>query len=198
MLPKHTVRASSSHSGRRWASCACRRTRACMRANESLRGCARTRAQSQPVGSHRSRTFARHGRSDRNHSNALSSPLPHLRRDCVRTGLSPATSAPGLGSHLATSAPGLGCASHICAGTGLRQPHLCRDWAHPSHTCARTGLTPCHICAGTGLRQPVEWDCEGSGCTRVPASHGQREHRGCQQGAHMNARMEGCIRSRLS
>ncbi len=63
----------------------------------------------------------------------------------------PPTPAPGLGSPL---------------------PHLRRDWAHPCHICAGTGLTPatsapglgpplphlrrdwahpCHICAGTGL-----------------------------------------------
>jgi hypothetical protein len=33
----------------------------------------------------------------------------------------------------------------------IAPPHLHRDWAHPCHLCARTGLTPCHICAGTGL-----------------------------------------------
>jgi hypothetical protein len=37
------------------------------------------------------------------------------------TGLTPPTSAPGLGSP---------------------RPHLRRDWAHPAHICARTGLTP--------------------------------------------------------
>jgi hypothetical protein len=57
-----------------------------------------------------------------------------------------------------------------CAGVPL--PHLPRDWAHPCHICAGTGLAtatsapgpgsplphlhrdrahPCHICAGTGL-----------------------------------------------
>jgi hypothetical protein len=37
------------------------------------------------------------------------------------TGLTPPTSAPGLGSP---------------------RPHLRRDWAHPAHICAGTGLTP--------------------------------------------------------
>ncbi len=55
------------------------------------------------------------------------SPLPHLRRDwahrrhiCAGTGLIPPRSAPGLGS-----------AVHICTGTGVRRPHLHRDWSLP-------------------------------------------------------------------
>ncbi len=54
-------------------------------------------------------------------------PLARLHRDwahprhiCAGTGLTPATSAPGLGSP---------------------RPHLRRDWAHPGHICARTGRT---------------------------------------------------------
>ena len=38
---------------------------------------------------------------------------------CSWTGLTPSTSAPGLGSP---------------------HPHLHRDWAHPSHICSGTGL----------------------------------------------------------
>jgi hypothetical protein len=46
----------------------------------------------------------------------------HRRTGRARTGWAhPPTSAPGLGSPL---------------------PHLRRDWAHPSHICAGTGLTP--------------------------------------------------------
>ena len=48
---------------------------------------------------------------------------------CAGTGLTPPTSAPGLGS------PDL---------------RLHRDWAHPCHICAGTGPTPTHICAGIG------------------------------------------------
>jgi hypothetical protein len=97
-------------------------------------------------------------RFGRRGDDAVGSPLPHLHRDwahgcpiCTRTGLTPATSAPGLGSPL---------------------PHLHKDWAHPGHICTGTGLTPatsapglgspllhlhrdwahgCHICTGTGL-----------------------------------------------
>jgi hypothetical protein len=29
------------------------------------------------------------------------------------------------------------------------RPHLRRDWAHPAHICAGTGLTPAHISTGT-------------------------------------------------
>jgi hypothetical protein len=62
-------------------------------------------------------------------------------------------------------------------GSGSPRPHLRRDWAHPAHICAGTGLTPptsapglgpprshlrrdwaaahpAHICAGTGLTPP--------------------------------------------
>jgi hypothetical protein len=48
---------------------------------------------------------------------------------CSGTGLTPATSAPGLGSP---------------------RPHLRRDWAHPSHICAGTGLTPATSAPGPG------------------------------------------------
>ena len=43
----------------------------------------------------------------------------------------------------ATSAPGLGglAPCHICTETGLTpSPHLHRDWAHPAHIFAGTGL----------------------------------------------------------
>ena len=76
-------------------------------------------------------------RVERHHE--AEAPRPHLH--WTRTGLTPPTSAPGLGSRLATSAPGL----------GSPRPHLHRDWAHPSHICTGTGLTPAHICTGTGL-----------------------------------------------
>ncbi len=45
----------------------------------------------------------------------------HPRHICAETGLTPATSAPGLGSP---------------------PPHLRRDWAHPCHICTGTGFTP--------------------------------------------------------
>ena len=105
-------------------------------------------------------------------SNAIGS-----ERDCpsspcgplaaVRTGLNPATSAPGLGSPHATSAPGL--------GSPLPHPH--RDWAHPSHVCSAsaTGLTPATSAPGLGSPLPHlhrDWArpcpiCRGS----RPAAH---------------------------
>jgi hypothetical protein len=60
---------------------------------------------------------------------------------CTGTGLTPSTSAPGLGSpppHL------LRDSAHPCA-------HLHRDWAHPCAHLHRDWAHPCHICAGTGL-----------------------------------------------
>jgi hypothetical protein len=48
------------------------------------------------------------------------------------------------------------------ARLGSPRPHLRRDWAHPAHICAGTGLAPLtsalglgHICAGTGLALPT-------------------------------------------
>ncbi len=85
----------------------------------------------------------------------LGSPVPYLHREWAHpahicagsaldintgTGLTRATSAPGLGSPPGASAPGL----------GSPVPHLHRDWAHPGH-----------ICTGTGLG----WRCAAS-CTR--------------------------------
>jgi hypothetical protein len=61
------------------------------------------------------------------------SQLPHLHRGwahpchiCTGAGLTPATSAPGLGSPL---------------------PHLHRDWAHPCHICTGAGLAHAHCCS---------------------------------------------------
>jgi hypothetical protein len=48
---------------------------------------------------------------------------------CAGTGLTPATSAPGLGSPL---------------------PRRHRDWAHPSHVCTGTALTPATSAPGLG------------------------------------------------
>jgi hypothetical protein len=64
----------------------------------------------------------------------------------ARPGLTPSTSAPGLGLTPATSAPGL--------GSPLPRPH--RDWAHPCHVRTRTGadhIGSPHlpICTGAGL-----------------------------------------------
>jgi hypothetical protein len=55
-----------------------------------------------------------------------------LRTLRSETGLTPATSAPGLGSPL---------------------PHLHRDWARPSHICTGTALTP--ATSAPGLRSPL-------------------------------------------
>ena len=64
------------------------------------------------------------------------SPHPHLHMDrahlihiCTGTGLTAATSAPGLVSPAATSAPGL----------VSPRPHLHRDWARPCRVCHVTG-----------------------------------------------------------
>jgi hypothetical protein len=76
---------------------------------------------------------------------------------------------------------------------GSPLPHLRRDWAHPRHICAGTGLSPatsapglgsppphlrrdwalpCHICAGTGLTPATSapgpgHSCGTRGCSRV-------------------------------
>ena len=68
---------------------------------------------------------------------------------CAGTGLTPPTSAPGLGSPLPHLRQDWAHPSHICAGTGLTAPtsapglgsplpHLRQDWAHPSHIRTRT------------------------------------------------------------
>ncbi len=79
-------------------------------------------------------------RMQRTHTRVTHSPrcvsVPHLHRDwahpchiCTGTGLTPATSAPGLRSPL---------------------PHLRQDCAHPCHICARTALTPATSAPGLG------------------------------------------------
>ena len=58
-----------------------------------------------------------------------------------RTGFALSHIGTGTGLTLATSAPGL----------GSPLSHLRRDWARPpAHVCTGTGLAPAHICAGTG------------------------------------------------
>ena len=83
-------------------------------------------------------------------SSALSSSRPNLHSSayacqpchiCTGTGLTPATSAPGLGSPL---------------------PHLHWDWAHPCHICTWTGLTPATSAPGPSTRR-VRREC----CFRV-------------------------------
>jgi hypothetical protein len=98
--------------------------------------------------------------------------LPHLRWDsahrfhiCAGTGLTPPTTAPGLGSPLPHLCRDWAHPCHICAGTGLAPPtsapglgsplpHLRRDWAHPSHICAGTGLAPPTSAPGLGSPLP--------------------------------------------
>jgi hypothetical protein len=68
-------------------------------------------------------------------SRRLQGPGGATRHICTGTGLTPATSAPGLGSPL---------------------PHLHRDWARPCHICTRTGLTPATSAPGPDWRkQPL-------------------------------------------
>jgi hypothetical protein len=85
---------------------------------------------------------------------------------CTGTGLTPATSAPGLGSalphlrrdwaHPATSAPGLGSPNHICTGTGLTPATSASGLGSPNHICTRTGLTPATSASGlASLRRPT-------------------------------------------
>ncbi len=108
--------------------------------------------------------------------------MPHLRRDwahpchiCAATGLTPATSAPGLGSPLPHLRRDWAHPCHICTGTGTLPPHLRRDWAHPCHICAGTGLTPATSARGLGTLPPHlrrDWAhrchtcaCAGTGLT---------------------------------
>ena len=92
--------------------------------------------------------------------------VPHLHRDwahrchiCTRTGLTPATSAQGLGPP---------------------QPHLHRDWAHPCHICTGTGFRSCNICTATGPPRPhLHRDlahpghiCTGTGLFPAPSAPG--------------------------
>ncbi len=99
-------------------------------------------------------------------------PLPHLHRDwarlshiCTGTGLTPPTSAPGLGSPLPHLHRDRAHPSHICTGTGLASPtsapgpgsplpHLHRDRARLSHICIGTGLTPPTSAPGPGSPLP--------------------------------------------
>ena len=81
--------------------------------------------------------------------------LPHRCHICTRTGLTPATSAPGPGSP---------------------HPHLLhRNWNHPCHICIATGLTPAtvHACVCAcmracvwGAREEVHCraECQRDGC----------------------------------
>ena len=54
----------------------------------------------------------------------------------------------GCASKLAAAAAAvmLGEAPTSAPGLGSPLPHLHRDWAHPCHICARTGLTACAEC----------------------------------------------------
>jgi len=77
--------------------------------------------------------FYRHKNSTHPHTNMAKAALNMMTRTAAQdyrkvTGLTPATSAPGLGSPL-----------HIGAATASPPPHLHWDWARP-----------CHICSGTG------------------------------------------------
>jgi hypothetical protein len=89
-------------------------------------------------------------------------------RGAIRTGtgLTPATSAAGLGSPL----------PHLLRDWAHPLLHLHRDWAHPCHICCGTGLTPCYICTGTGsggpdVALPRLVQCpRGARAGRVPAA----------------------------
>ncbi len=84
-----------------------------------------TDAAGRPAACDALRAAAFDGRADgcRNQSrNVLHPPITraHPAHVCAATGLTPPTSAPGLGSP---------------------RPHLRQDWAHLAHVCAATGLT---------------------------------------------------------
>ena len=114
---------------------------------------------------------ARVGRTAATSAPGLGSPLPHLRRDwdrpchiCAGTGLTPATSALGLGwpplqeyaKFLDFESDLRGALAVLSAppprrDTGSPLPHLRRDWAHPAHICAGTGLAHPTSAPGLGL-----------------------------------------------
>jgi hypothetical protein len=89
----------------------------------------------------------------------------HPRHICTRVGLTPPTSAPGLGSPRATSAPGLGSPRATSApGRGSPLSILHQEWAHPPTSAPGLGSpaassapglgSPRHVCIGTGLTPP--------------------------------------------
>jgi hypothetical protein len=108
------------------------------------------------------------------------------RHICTGTGLTPATSAPGLGSPLPHLHRDWARRCHICTETGLaaaafapglgpRVPHLDttlpplhQDWAHARHICAGTGLTPCHFWTETG---PAAATCAAGWAHPLPHLH---------------------------
>jgi hypothetical protein len=133
-------------------------------------------------------------------------PRPHLHRDwahpthiCLAIGLTPPTSAPGLGS----SRPHLPCdwahPAHICAGTGLTpptsalrlgspRPHLPCDWAHPAHICLAIGLTPLLPVLNKRIQPPAD------GSLSRPLAHNPRTAlysacEGCGVASHAAARL---------
>ena len=75
---------------------------------------------------------------------------------CAWIGLAAAKSAPGSGLAAATSASGLGSLLPTSAPVLGSPLHRHRDWAHPCHICAGTGLTP--ATSAPGLDSPrVLW-----------------------------------------
>ena len=95
--------------------------------------------------------------------------VPHLHRDwahrchiCTRTGLTPATSAQGLGPSQPHLHRDWARSCNICTGTwlipaisapelGSFLPHLHQDWAHSCNICTGTRLAAA-TSAGTGSR----------------------------------------------
>ena len=130
----------------------------------------------------------------RNHGGHRSAAWAHPCHICNKTGLTPPTSAPGLGSPLPHLHRDLAHRCHICTGTGLAPPtsaaglgsplpHLRRDWARPSHICTGTGLARPTSAAGLG-EPPTTWSVGGSAA--VPRA-------GCPK-ARERSRGRSCVR----
>ena len=113
------------------------------RTSYAVRSSGRSAARCSPPGCCRSRSSLTSASQSRpSHAPRRCAPAAtSASHICTGIGLTPATSARGLGSPL----------PHLRRDCASPLPRLRRDWAHPCHLCAGTVPHPCHICAGTGL-----------------------------------------------
>jgi hypothetical protein len=84
--------------------------------------------------------------------------------DCRRRHAPAIVAGPDFSSCRATSAPGLGSSL----------PHLRRDWAHPCHICAGTGLTPPTSAPGPRTGRTTSPACTSTVMVSTGAKFGKR------------------------